>query len=133
MGAPATSQPVPILSSELVDVYVEPSGFVVFRYRDGASVSGPAALSLLTSLAHLVRDPRPTLADIRNVRKIDTEARHAFSSGEINRSMVSRIALLTGSPMTRMIGNFFLGMNRPSFPTRLFSDEAAARQWLSQT
>lgn len=132
MGAPATPQPVPILSTDLVVVYVEPDGVVVFRYRDGVSVSGPAALSLLSSLAHLVRDPRPTLADVRLVRSIDAEARHAFSSGEINRSMVSRIALLTGSPMTRMIGNFFLGMNRPSFPTRLFSDEAAARRWLSQ-
>lgn len=42
------------------------------------------------------------------------------------------MALLIGSPVSRMIGNFFLGINRLRVPVRLFSDEAEALEWLKR-
>ena len=40
------------------------------------------------------------------------------------------VALLIGSPMSRVIGNFYLGFNRPQTPTRLFTDTDEAEAWL---
>ena len=40
------------------------------------------------------------------------------------------VALLVGSPLSRAIGNFYLGFNRPTVPTRIFNAEAAALEWL---
>ena len=34
------------------------------------------------------------------------------------------------SPLTRAIGNFFLGLNKPLMPTRLFTSEEEALAWL---
>jgi len=31
-----------------------------------------------------------------------------------------------------VIGNFFIGINKPPLPTRLFDDEPAAVAWLQQ-
>ena len=39
-------------------------------------------------------------------------------------------ALLVGSPLSQMIGNFFLSINRPSAPCRMFTAEAPAVLWL---
>ncbi len=34
------------------------------------------------------------------------------------------------SPVSRVIGNFFMGLNKPISPTRLFTDPHKAIQWL---
>ncbi len=43
---------------------------------------------------------------------------------------LERMAMLTPSQTGRIIGNFFLSLNAPSFPCRLFSDEPSAVRWL---
>jgi hypothetical protein len=40
------------------------------------------------------------------------------------------VALLVGSPVTRVIGNFFIGLNKPRWPVRLFRSESDALAWL---
>ena len=37
---------------------------------------------------------------------------------------------LIRSPLARAIGNFFRGLNKPLFPTRLFTSEPEAMAWL---
>ncbi len=38
--------------------------------------------------------------------------------------------LLIGSPVSRVIGNFFMGLNKPIYPTKLFTDPQKAIRWL---
>ena len=71
----------------------------------------------------------PVLVDLRRVKSMSREARTYFSGVETSRTE-SAAALLVGSPLTRAIGNFFLGLNRPCFPTRLFTSEEDALAWL---
>ncbi len=44
--------------------------------------------------------------------------------------LVSAVALVVGTPLSRMMGNFFLSVSRPMAPTRLFEDEASELAWL---
>ena len=46
------------------------------------------------------------------------------------RALCRRCAVLVGHPVSRVLGNFFLGISRPAYPTRLFTDPAAAIGWL---
>ncbi|MBL8679324.1 MAG: STAS/SEC14 domain-containing protein [Myxococcales bacterium] len=39
-------------------------------------------------------------------------------------------AMIVEGSLSEMIGNFFIRLNRPKSPTRLFNDEAAALAWL---
>jgi hypothetical protein len=71
----------------------------------------------------------PVFTDIRGVKSITREAR-LFASGEDSAQVGSAAALLIGSPVSKVIGNFFLGINKPPFPTKLFNSEKKALQWL---
>ncbi|MGQ0829315.1 MAG: DUF7793 family protein [Bacteroidota bacterium] len=42
------------------------------------------------------------------------------------------LALLTRSPLSRMIANIYLTLKKPAYPTKVFSDETEARKWLKQ-
>ena len=72
---------------------------------------------------------RPLFVDIRLVKSITREAREHFAGESVQR-FVSAVALCIQSPLSRVIGNFFMGYNRPLFPTRLFTSEDEAIDWL---
>jgi hypothetical protein len=82
---------------------------------------------------HLVRlsggKKIPVFDDIRGVKSITREARLFTSSAEAVQ-VSQAAALLIGSPVSSIIGNFFLGINKPPYPTRLFTSEEAAIKWL---
>ena len=72
---------------------------------------------------------RPALSDIRNLSQVNRETR-TYGVSEEAASVVSASALLVGSPVSRMVGNFFLRVSRPPYPTQLFTSEAKAIEWL---
>jgi len=69
------------------------------------------------------------LVDNRKVKSITQEARKHFASPEVN-TVCKACAALIDSPVSRMIGNFFLKLNKPATPTRLFTAEEKAIAWL---
>jgi hypothetical protein len=71
----------------------------------------------------------PLLVDVRTVKAIDRDAR-AHLAGPAGARLNSAVALLVGSPLSRAIGNFFIGLNKPLIPCRMFSLEAEALAWL---
>jgi hypothetical protein len=73
----------------------------------------------------------PLLIDTRDIKYIERKAREHFSIGNRD-THVTAFALLVKSPLSRMIGNFFMGLNKPSVPARLFDKETEAIEWLKQ-
>lgn len=71
----------------------------------------------------------PVLGDIRNVKSAELRARRHLL-GETATQTIRAFAILVGSPLTRVIGNFFMGLNRPPFPARTFTSEEDALEWL---
>ena len=69
--------------------------------------------------------PRPALIDLRLVRSQSAEARAHLAGPEAD-AVSCAVALVIASPLSRMIGNFYLGFNRPRVPTRLFTDVVEA-------
>ena len=74
----------------------------------------------------------PLLIDSRKIKSISKDARDHFSMRG-RKSVVSCFAILVSSPLSRIIGNFFMGLNKPSVPARLFDNEEKAVQWLKKT
>jgi hypothetical protein len=104
-------------------------GILVYRYAKGAEVDLDAAREVIALGATLVSSPHPCLTDIRGVRRATADARRYFSSAE-TLAIVNATALLVGGPVSRMLGNFFIGLNKPPVDIRIFDDEDAARAWL---
>ncbi len=46
--------------------------------------------------------------------------------------VVSAVAVIVGTPLSRMMGNLFIHVSRPRMPLRLFEDEASALAWLQE-
>jgi hypothetical protein len=71
----------------------------------------------------------PLLVDARNVKSMTREARQHLSING-RETLITSFAILVKSPLSRVIGNFFMGINRPSIPARVFDSETQAIQWL---
>lgn len=71
----------------------------------------------------------PVLVDIRNSSGITKECRHYYASNE-SAMVMSAVALIVDSPLSRLIGNFMIGINKTVFPTKLFTDKNEAIKWL---
>lgn len=71
----------------------------------------------------------PLIIDARGVKSISKEARDHFSLRG-RESVVNAFAIIISSPLSRIIGNFFMGLNKPTVPMRLFENEKDAIKWL---
>lgn len=72
---------------------------------------------------------RPVLSDIRQTVGASKAHRDHFSDEEAS-SIVLAGAVLISSPLSRMIGNFFMQVNSPPYSVRLFTSEEQALDWL---
>jgi len=72
---------------------------------------------------------RPVLVDVRQMKGFEREARVYYSSEE-TAQIITALGLLVGSPLSRVLANFFLGLNRVRVPTKLFISEEKAVEWL---
>ncbi|MET0594446.1 MAG: hypothetical protein ABW133_17220 [Polyangiaceae bacterium] len=72
---------------------------------------------------------RLLLVDMRVPFSTGPGVREFYASQEANR-FVKGMALLIASDTGRMIGNFFLKLNRPPSPCRMFTRPRSALEWL---
>ena len=99
--------------------------------RPGAQETLADAQENLRALAEVVGSGRrvPALVDGRLLHAIDREAR-AFYAGPGFTQLVSAVAVIVGSPLTRTILNAILIVAKPRYPIRLFTTEAEALAWI---
>lgn len=71
----------------------------------------------------------PMLIDVRRGTAVSREARLIYGGPE-NAKNVAAVAFLVDSPLSRVLGNFFLGLKPSAYPIRLFGEQAAALAWL---
>ncbi|MFV8753479.1 hypothetical protein ACNOYE_23250 [Nannocystaceae bacterium ST9] len=72
---------------------------------------------------------RLLLVDMRVAYAMDPKAREFYATPEAARFVLA-LALVTPSTTTRVLGNFFLGLNKPTYPCRMFSNVDEAASWL---
>lgn len=69
------------------------------------------------------------LSDIRGMKSITREARTRLA-GEESIKLAAAQAVVVDSGFSKVIGNFLIGLNKTPYPTKLFTSEAKAREWL---
>ena len=72
---------------------------------------------------------RPILVELDKVRTVSKESRRIYSSQE-TAEIFSAAALLVGNPVSMIIGNFYLGINKSAMPVKMFTDTGEAFAWL---
>jgi hypothetical protein len=61
--------------------------------------------------------------------KISQDARKFFSNCE---AIFDKVAVIASGPLQILVANFFLGINKPKMPLRLFKTEEKAIEWLNK-
>ncbi|WP_276496632.1 hypothetical protein [Pontibacter litorisediminis] len=119
-----------IRSTEHLYLFVE-EGILHCVYKDVALVDLEIAKACVQErLAFIGRTVYPSLFDITRIKQSTKEARD-FMANEGN-EQVSASAILISSPMLKMTANFYIKVNKPRNPTRMFTDEPSALEWLSR-
>ena len=107
----------------------EAASIVNVEWLPGAVVDLAAAQAATRAVRALSRGPVPMLVDTRGMKEFDRSARAHFLEDQ---SGAGAMALLASSAVSRMIANFFIGMQRQPMPVRMFTDRAAAVAWLHE-
>jgi hypothetical protein len=74
---------------------------------------------------------RPSLLDLRNLVSTDRATMKYYKTKEVIQ-YVTASAFLTGSALGSLAGNIFLTLERPRIPTKLFTDQTKALEWLEK-
>ena len=109
----------------------DPRGFVHAVMRNRCQMQLADAQENVATISQVTGNTRmPVLVDMRGVRSQSREAREYFGGPEAEMTTLA-VALLIGSPVSRVLANFFLRLSSTQrYPTRLFTDEASAIAWL---
>jgi hypothetical protein len=117
-----------VITHPKFQIWVRPDGIVQLVWAPQTTVLLEDAAAALEEMAKLTGGRRsPLLVDMRETGSLDRPTRAEFTRRS---DLQSAVALVAGTPLSRMMANFFLRVNEPSFPTRLFDDEASAIIWL---
>lgn len=72
----------------------------------------------------------PCLVDVIKLKNFTKEARDYFAN-EGNEGIIAN-AIISGSVFIKMMANFYITVNKPQNPTRMFTDKKSALEWLAQ-
>jgi hypothetical protein len=109
-------------------MWLRPNGIVEMVWVPRSTPHPEDARAAVDAMAELTCGRRsPLLVDMR-----DTGAQDGPTRAEWTRraDLVSATALIVGTPLSRIVGNLFINMNRPATPTRLFDSKDSALAWL---
>ncbi len=108
------------------------NGVVVFDYKDGAYETLETAKEAIATINKMTvaQDPVPLLVRLLKVKGQSVEARTYYASSDDANETVTKVALLIKSPVSRMMGNIYMGIQKPRNPTKLFTSEDEAVRWL---
>lgn len=113
-------------------IQLNEKGVLTVRINDGAQQSlADAKENLALAVSETRGTRRPLLIDIRRARPLDADARHHYSGQTLVEAFSALALLVEASPFGRMFGNVYLRIAKPGIPTRLFSDETEAAEWLN--
>lgn len=111
-------------------MWLRPDGIVQLVWVPRTTALLEDATAALEAMAQLTGGRlRPLLIDMRDTGPQDRSARAEWTR---RTDLSSAVAMVVGTPVSRMMGNLFIRVNKPPFPARLFDNEACAVAWLQK-
>ncbi len=120
----------PLYNNDVVEGYML-DGIIVASFKVKIFDLDAAKIAVKERIDACKGESYPLLVDARDVSSITKEARDYFASPE-GTVLISASALVLDSVLNRFLGNFFLQINKPKVPLRLFTNIEDAVKWLQQ-
>jgi hypothetical protein len=111
-----------------VEITLGEDHILFIRTLPGTNQTEDDAHKNLTACRRLLDEEQiPILVDIRGTGVLESDARNVYATGA---EFALALALLVDSPFTRIAANLFMRVSNPRHPTKVFTAEDEARQWL---
>jgi hypothetical protein len=105
-------------------------GVLCMSYKKGLMITQKIAREIVeTRLNFSNHEYFPLLIIDQGIIGMDKSARDHLSSKE-GTSKITASALVLNTVYSRVLGNFFIKLTRPTIPVRIFNDKAKAMEWL---
>ena len=116
-------------STNVADVYYK-NEIMYVKYKKGEFSMSDIKLHI-AGFVELYADVLPVLAlsDISANKNPPKEIRDYMGTEEALKN-IKASAIIADSIFTKMVGNLYITFSRPTTPTKIFSDVAAAEAWL---
>lgn len=113
------------------EVWMDTDGILHQAYPPGTEINMEDSLQELEIYkTHYCKEKmRPIIVDISNVKKVSKESRDIYSSEEMG-NILTAAALIVNNPVSRILGNFYMGISKTKMPIRIFSRSDEAKKWL---
>lgn len=110
-------------------IYKAPVVYLVFK--EGAELDVKEVREMIAA-AEMLAGKKPYLlfSDVRNHVAITPEARKVSADKKESRYVIAN-AVLTNNFALKLTANFFIKVNKPHFPVKVFNDELKAHLWLA--
>ena len=119
-------------SSRVASVWVGDDGICRVIHAPDVEVTLQDAQETMAAYRKLNNGKRlPLLIDMKTMRAISRDARHFYASEEAAECACAA-AILVGTPVSRVLGNFYIGLSNPYLPSKLFTSEDEALAWLKE-
>lgn len=113
-------------------IRMEAQGLVRITHHPGAVQTLDDAQATSAVVNNLIGGQQVRLLiDMRRIKSQDREVREYYTQQGYAIGLQA-VAILVGSPVSRVIGNLYIGFNKSNIPTRLFTSEAEAIAWLQE-
>jgi hypothetical protein len=105
---------------------------LICTYKKGSRLNLDMAKEIVKARLEFI-NYKPTLLLVYNqgVVSMDKKAREYLSTEDGVKGVIAA-AIVVGSPFTSFMANFFVSVNRPIMPVRIFSNAKGALKWLQK-
>ncbi|MFW9873286.1 MAG: hypothetical protein ACFFG0_09305 [Candidatus Thorarchaeota archaeon] len=119
------------IKTETASIRLNKNGIIYVINNLGAEVNVIHAKEHVEATKRFGNTKHPIIVDISKIKSVTREAREYFAS-EKAAEVTTGIAVIVGSPVSKIVGNFLIGLNKPNYPIKLFTSEKKAKEWLQQ-
>ena len=115
-----------------VNLHLRSDGIVHLIFKPIEELSIDNALETFEMAGILSKGKKiPTLITAHRFMNIENEVRKLWADGSVNRYSKAE-ALVLKNVAVKLIGNFYIQINKPSMPTQMFTAEEPAVEWLTR-
>lgn len=116
--------------SEFGEVTLRQHGIVHARTLHGVEIDEEKARAYHSLVEHLTNgEPHCTVIELTGISAISADARKVLQEQSSEWGKTIAVGLVCRSFSARVIAGFFLSINKPSYPIKIFSDQLEATLW----
>ncbi|GIV41350.1 MAG: hypothetical protein KatS3mg034_0660 [Vicingaceae bacterium] len=122
------------ISLPTADIFIDAEDFLWIKWKENAEFTLEMAKKHESAIVEISQGKkRLFILDVRvNYSYVDPEARRYMAKSEPVNQLRHAQAILSNSLGARLMMNFYMKIDKPPVPMKLFSNEDAAKKWLKQ-